>query len=128
MEEAVIQLPEQLLYETLDYYHNIRYIDNASCEGRSPESWQCIHVTHIVGVSSTFKPIAYVTSEAGAVPLTLTQILAASIAAAATVILHKHKDKRLEWTQCYMLTDDWNEKPYNIFHFCENHLYESESS
>lgn len=49
------------------------------------------HVTHIVGVSPAFKAIAYVASEAGTVPLTLTHVLTASMLAAAAIALHTHK-------------------------------------
>lgn len=48
------------------------------------------HVTHIVGGSPTTEAIAHVTPEAGAVPLTLTHVLTASIPTAAAIVLHKH--------------------------------------
>lgn len=48
------------------------------------------HVTHIVGASSAIKAVAHVAPEAGAVPLTLTDVHTGSIFTATAVVLHKH--------------------------------------
>ena len=48
-------------------------------------------MTHIVGVSSTIEAITNVASVAGAVPLTQTHVLTASMLAAATILLHTHR-------------------------------------
>lgn len=45
------------------------------------------HVTHSAGASPAIEAIAHVASEAGAVPLTLTHILTASMPTAATIVL-----------------------------------------
>lgn len=49
------------------------------------------HVTHVVCASPAIDAIAYVASEAGAVPLTLAYIHTASLDTAATIVLHKQK-------------------------------------
>lgn len=48
-------------------------------------------MTYIVGASSTLLAIAHIASVAGAVPLTLSNVLTVSILTAAAVFLHKHK-------------------------------------
>lgn len=49
------------------------------------------HVTHIVGGTPALDAIAHMASEAGAVPLTLTHILTASMPTAAAIVLHTNK-------------------------------------
>lgn len=48
------------------------------------------HVTHIVDPSPTIEAIAHVASAAGAVPLTLTQVLTVSKLTAAAIVLCTH--------------------------------------
>ena len=52
-------------------------------------------MTHIVGASPAIEAIAHVASEAGAVPLTLTHILTASMLTAAAIVLHTYTKKNI---------------------------------
>lgn len=65
-------------------------------------------MTHIVGASSTLTAIAHIASVAGAVPLTLSNVLTVSILTAAAVFLHKHK------YNVQLLKQD------NPYHYCKH--------
>lgn len=52
-------------------------------------------VTHTSGASTTRETVAYVTSEAGTVPLSRTLLLTASKFTAAAIILDKHNPQTL---------------------------------
>lgn len=52
-------------------------------------------VAHIIGASDTGEPVAYVTTEAGTVPLSGLDLPTSSVFTAAAIVLYKHKPRLL---------------------------------